>query len=196
MDEGVRTGVRVGLSRQRMDRLAGMLRHLDAAQVAGTTSKQPGEIRAGVIGLDGDGVTIAKLLSRSSSSSSTGCTCRVVAAYDRGIYPRGSSVHSTVPHGMHGTIRSLVERVPQNIREMEALGVPMVETIQELLGQVDFVFLMTRDGRPRLEQAAEVSRHQRCVLTLICRVTAALRCAGVAREKTTVHGSPCRIQPR
>ena len=172
-----------------MDRLAGMLRHLDAAQVGGTASGQPDEIRAGVIGLDGDGVTIAKLLSRSSTG------CRVVAAYDRGIYPRGSSVHSTVPHGMHGTIRNLVERVPQNIREMEALGVPMVETIHELLGQVDVVFLMTRDGRPRLEQAAEVSHYQRSASTLMCRVITARCCTGVARKKTTVHGSACGFQP-
>eukprot|EP01043_Picozoa_sp_COSAG02_P004654 COSAG02_NODE_123_length_35269_cov_51.697526_10_plen_145_part_00 len=135
-----------------MNRLAGVLRHLDArARMVVEAAQQLEEIRAGVIGLDGDGVTVAKLL----NSKNTGC--RVVAAYDRGIYPRGSSVHSSVPHGMHGTIRSLVERVPQNVREMEALGVPLSDTISELLGQVDVVFLMTRDGRPRLEQAAEVT---------------------------------------
>ncbi len=137
-----------------MNRVASVLRQLDARAyvLQAAPSPQLDELRAGVIGLDGDGVTIAKFLSESSSG------CRVVAAYDRGIYPRGSSVHSTVSHGQHGTIRSLVERVPQNLRELEALGVPLVETIHELLRQVDVVFLMTRDGRPRLEQAAEVRR--------------------------------------
>ena len=46
---------------------------------------------------------------------------------------------------------------------MAALGVPVVETIAELLGLVDVVFLVTRDGRPRLEQAAEVLRARRPV---------------------------------
>ena len=109
-----------------------------------------------MIGLDGDtGVAIARLLASGDSG------CRVVVAYDRGIYPRPSSTHSSVPHGMHGTLLSCVEPVPRNTRDMAALGVPVVETIAELLGLVDVVFLVTRDGRPRLEQAAEVLRARR-----------------------------------
>ena len=97
-----------------------------------------------MIGLDGPaGVATARLL----SSGSRGC--RVVACYDRGIYPRPSSVHSSAPHHMHGTILSLVTQVPQHEREMEALGIPKTETITELLELVDVVFLT--DVRPRFE---------------------------------------------
>ena len=148
-------------------RLAGLRRHLSESASGSRPSPPPraappaaSELRAGVIGLDGPhpaGVAIAKLLIGADGSEPvTGC--RVVAAYDRGVYPRPSSVHSSVPHGMHGTIFSCIEPVPRNTREMAALGVPIVESIAELLGMVDVVFLMTRDGRPRLEQAAEVLR--------------------------------------
>ena len=141
-----------------MERLGAALRHLRpttaaTAPAAAAAPPPEGEMRAGVIGLDGPaGVATARLL----SSGSRGC--RVVACYDRGIYPRPSSVHSSAPHHMHGTILSLVTQVPQHEREMEALGIPQTETIAELLELVDVVFLMTRDGRPRLEQAAEVLR--------------------------------------
>eukprot|EP01043_Picozoa_sp_COSAG02_P062547 COSAG02_NODE_8657_length_2488_cov_24.884889_1_plen_303_part_10 len=139
--------------------LATVLRHLHPTRSAsiGGDGLPVDQLRVGVIGLDGDGATVTRLLNTTNGDIG----CHVVAAYDRGIYPRGSSVHSSVPHGQHGTIRNLVELVPAATREVEALGVPLVDTIGELLGMVHVVFLMTRDGRPRLEQAAEVLRSRK-----------------------------------
>jgi hypothetical protein len=76
--------------------LAAVLRHLHPTRSAGIGGDglPVEELRAGVIGLDGDGATVTRLLNTGGDSG-----CRVVVAYDRGIYPRGSSVHSSVPHG-------------------------------------------------------------------------------------------------
>eukprot|EP01052_Picozoa_sp_SAG31_P034292 SAG31_NODE_3987_length_3683_cov_4.328962_6_plen_72_part_00 len=53
---------------------------------------------------------------------------------------------------------SCANAIRNNVRKMRSLGVPVFPTITELLEVVDVVFLLTRDGRPRLEQAAEVLR--------------------------------------
>lgn len=65
---------------------------------------------------------------------------RVVAAY-----PYGSK-----------TIESSYKRIPGYIEQVEALGVEVVSSIDELLEKVDFVLLETNDGNEHLQQAYEV----------------------------------------
>ena len=59
------------------------------------------------------------------------------------------------PHGSKD-IESSVSRIPQYTEELKRLGVHIVDSIAELLDQVEFVLLETNDGRLHLEQALEV----------------------------------------
>ena len=59
------------------------------------------------------------------------------------------------PHGSMD-IESSVSRIPQYTEELKRLGVHIVDSIAELLDQVEFVLLETNDGRLHLEQALEV----------------------------------------
>ena len=65
---------------------------------------------------------------------------RVIAAYPRGSYE----------------IESSYSRIPRYTKEMEELGVEIVDSIDELLKIVDVVLLETNDGRLHLEQAIPV----------------------------------------
>ena len=55
-------------------------------------------------------------------------------------------------------IESSYSRVPQFTKDLEALGVKMVNSIDELIAQVDAVVLTSLDGRRHLEQALPVFR--------------------------------------
>ncbi len=65
---------------------------------------------------------------------------RIVAAY---------------PYGSR-TIESSYKRIPGYIEQVEALGVEIVPSIDDLLSKVDYVLLETNDGNLHLEQAYEV----------------------------------------
>jgi len=65
---------------------------------------------------------------------------KVVAAY-----PKGSA-----------TIESSYSRIPKYIKEMEGMGVKIVDSIEAMLEMVDMVMLETNDGRLHLEQALPV----------------------------------------
>lgn len=67
---------------------------------------------------------------------------RVVAAY-----PKGSP-----------DIESSVSRVPMYIKDVQGMGVEIVDSIEALLEKVDVVLLETNDGRPHLEQVLPVFR--------------------------------------
>jgi len=97
-------------------------------------------IRVGIIGLDtSHAIAFTKLLNDPAAPPElAGCT--VVSAY-----PPGSR-----------DIQSSVARVPGYTAEIQALGVTIVGSIEELLGQVDAVLLETNDGRPHLEQVRPV----------------------------------------
>ena len=99
-------------------------------------------IRVGIIGLDtSHAVAFTKLLNGENPPAEI-ADCRVVAAY-----PKGSP-----------DIESSVERVPGYTAEVKKMGVKIVDSIDELLTQVDAVLLETNDGRPHLEQALPVLR--------------------------------------
>jgi predicted dehydrogenase len=66
--------------------------------------------------------------------------CQVVAAY-----PQGSR-----------DIESSTSRVPMYTQQMKEMGVKIVDSIPDLIEEVDVVFLETNDGRPHLEQILPV----------------------------------------
>ncbi len=59
------------------------------------------------------------------------------------------------PYGSK-TIESSYSRIPKYTKEVEALGVEVVDTLEKVLDQVDVVLLETNDGRLHLEQAQAV----------------------------------------
>jgi predicted dehydrogenase len=104
-----------------------------------TTAKQATK-RVGIIGLDtSHSVAFTKVLNASEPDAAYK-GYRVVAAY-----PQGSR-----------DIESSTKRVPGYIEEIKKQGVVIVDSIKDLLKQVDVVLLETNDGRRHLEQALEV----------------------------------------
>ena len=97
--------------------------------------------RLGIIGLDtSHSVRFSQLLNAKDSDDPIVQRFEVVAAY-----PYGTT-----------TIESASSRIPKYIEEVQQYGVKVVGSIQEVLDQVDGVFIETNDGRLHLEQAVEV----------------------------------------
>ncbi|MFT4024599.1 MAG: Gfo/Idh/MocA family oxidoreductase [Flavihumibacter sp.] len=95
--------------------------------------------RVGIIGLDtSHSVAFAEALN--AAAPSVYHEYRVVAAY-----PPGSL-----------DIESSVSRIPGYVAGMEAMGITIVNSIEELLTRVDVVLLETNDGRRHLEQVIPV----------------------------------------
>jgi predicted dehydrogenase len=67
----------------------------------------------------------------------------------------GLRVTVAYPHGS-ADIQSSVSRIPDYTKQIEALGVKVVDSIEALLAEVDYVLLETNDGRPHLAQARQV----------------------------------------
>lgn len=68
---------------------------------------------------------------------------------------KGFSVVAAYPFGSRD-IEVSVNMIAPNTEKIKALGVEIVDSIQELLSRVDFVLLESNDGRVHLEQALEV----------------------------------------
>ncbi len=94
-------------------------------------------IRVGIIGLDTSHAVAFTELLNSPRTDEQLAGCRVVAAY-----PPGSP-----------DIESSTKRIPKYTAAMRKMGVEIVDSIDELLQQVDAVLLETNDGRPHLQQA-------------------------------------------
>ncbi|MFC3198321.1 Gfo/Idh/MocA family protein [Parapedobacter deserti] len=99
----------------------------------------PGK-RVGIIGLD---------------TSHSLAFSKVLNAADASLELKGYKVVAAYPYGSR-TIASSAKRIPGYIDEMKSLGVRIVDSIAELLEQVDVVLLETNDGRLHLEQALPV----------------------------------------
>ena len=98
------------------------------------------ELRVGIIGLDtSHAVAFTKILNDPQAAEDV-ARCRVTVAY-----PRGSA-----------DIESSVSRVPGYTEAVKEQGVRIVDSIEELVQEVDAVLLETNDGRPHLEQALPV----------------------------------------
>lgn len=97
-------------------------------------------IRVGIIGLDtSHAIAFTKILNDKNAAPEV-ANCPVVA-----VYPNGSP-----------DIESSVERVPGYTKQIQDLGVDIVDSIEELLTRVDAVLLETNDGRLHLEQVRPV----------------------------------------
>lgn len=100
----------------------------------------PDPVRVGIIGLDTSHSTAFTRLINSPNGGGLLARYEVVAAY---------------PHGSR-TIASSYERIPGYTEDVEAIGVEIVDTIDDLLSRVDVVLLETNDGKPHLDQALQV----------------------------------------
>lgn len=99
-------------------------------------------LKVGIIGLDTSHVpAFTKSINREPADPAMH-NCRVVAAY---------------PYGSRD-IESSASRIPKYTAEVKAMGLEVVDSIDELLSKVDCVLLETNDGRPHLEQALQVFR--------------------------------------
>lgn len=99
-------------------------------------------LRIGIIGLDtSHAIAFTRELNKTPAAEEMR-NCRVVAAY---------------PHGSRD-IESSVSRIPGYTKEIQEMGVEIVDSIDALLERVDCVLLETNDGRPHLEQALQVFR--------------------------------------
>lgn len=97
--------------------------------------------RLGIIGLDtSHSARFSQLLNDPESADPFVRRFEIVAAY-----PYGTT-----------TIESASKRIPQYIEEVQKYGVKVVDSIQEVIDQVDGVFIETNDGRLHLDQAIEV----------------------------------------
>lgn len=105
-------------------------------------------IRLGIIGLDtSHAPAIIKIFNDAKPANEDFAGFRVVAAY-----PFGSK-----------TIQSSASRIPQYTADAEAQGLEIVDSVDELLGKVDCVFLETNDGQLHLDQALQVFRAKKPV---------------------------------
>ncbi|GIW95635.1 MAG: oxidoreductase [Pirellulaceae bacterium] len=111
-----------------------------------STAQQPEKtIRVGIIGLDTSHVIAFTRILNDPNPAEDVAGCRVVAAY-----PKGSP-----------DIASSVSRVPGYTQQIQQMGVRIVDSIEQLVAEVDAVLLETNDGRPHLEQAVPVLRARR-----------------------------------
>ena len=96
-------------------------------------------IRIGIIGLD--------------TSHSTAFTELVNSGNE--AWAEGFKVVAAYPYGSQ-TIESSYKRIPEYTDKVKQHGVKIVDSIADLLKEVDCVLLETNDGRLHLEQAVEV----------------------------------------
>jgi hypothetical protein len=101
-------------------------------------------LRAGIIGLDTSHVlaftTTLNKGPKNPADAEKFAGIKVVAAY-----PQGSK-----------DIESSTSRVPEYTEKVKALGVEIVDSVEDLVKKVDVVFLESNDGRVHLEQVRPV----------------------------------------
>ncbi len=105
-----------------------------------TTAQDTQTLRVGIIGLDTSHVPAFTKTFNAEPADPKMQNCRVVAAY---------------PYGSR-TIEKSSSRIPGYTREMQELGIEIVDSIDDLLKRVDCVLLETNDGNPHLDQAMKV----------------------------------------
>ncbi len=110
--------------------------------VANAAEQQP--LRAGVIGLDTSHVT-AFTQSLNKGAKKPEDAEKIAGVKMVAAFPQGSR-----------DIESSTKRVPEYTEKVKALGVEIVDSIDELLKRVDVVFLESNDGRVHLEQVRPV----------------------------------------
>lgn len=132
---------------------------------------EPDPIRIGIIGLDTSHSPAFTELFNAEEDPFSGF--EVVAAY---------------PYGSR-TIESSYSRIPKYTKEVRAMGVEIVESVDALLERVDVVLLETNDGRRHLEQALKVVRAGKPVF-IDKPLAASLPAAVAIFEAAERHGEP------
>jgi len=147
--------------------LAAVLNSLGIGETSGE------EIRVGIIGLDTSHVTAFTKVFNDPKAEGDLAACRVVAAY-----PEGSP-----------DIESSTSRVPIYTKDMKAMGIEIVPSIEALLEKVDAVCLETNDGRPHLAQLLPVLKAKKRVF-IDKPIAGSLADAIAIFEASKEHGVP------
>ncbi len=108
------------------------------------------DTRIGIIGLDTSQVTM--ILSHINNIPGPGYDV-VQPEWDSTF--DGFRVTAAYPYGSK-KIESSIKQIPIYVNKMRENGIRLVDSIDDLLKEVDAVMLMTFDGHPRLEQAIKV----------------------------------------
>jgi hypothetical protein len=109
-------------------------------------AQEPKPLRAGVIGLDTSHV-IAFTQTLNNGTKKPEDAEKVAGVKMVAAYPQGSK-----------DIESSTKRVPEYTEKVKALGVEIVDSVEELVKRVDVVFLESNDGRVHWEQLQPVLR--------------------------------------
>ena len=120
--------------------MAGTVLGMQAIPFSMLSNPLQDKIKIGIIGLDTSHAPAFAKLFNSENTNPALSGFNVVAAY-----PQGST-----------EIKSSVERIPDYSKQVQEVGVEVVDSIKKLLSMVDVVLLETNDGRPHLAQAQEV----------------------------------------
>ena len=112
--------------------------------VMNVNAEDPKPLKAGIIGLDTSHV-IAFTQALNKGVKNPEDEAKIAGITVVAAYPQGSK-----------DIESSTKRVPDYIEKEKALGVEIVDSIDELLKRVDVVFLESNDGRVHLEQVKPV----------------------------------------
>jgi predicted dehydrogenase len=107
-------------------------------------AQEPKPLRAGIIGLDTSHV-VAFVETLNQGPKNPKDKAKVAGVKVAAAYPQGSK-----------DIESSTKRVPEYTAKVKAMGVEIVDSIEELLKQVDVVFLESNDGRVHWEQLQPV----------------------------------------
>jgi predicted dehydrogenase len=107
-------------------------------------AQEPRPLRAGIIGLDTSHV-LAFTQTLNKGTKKPEDADKVAGVKMVAAYPQGSR-----------DIESSTKRVPEYTEKVKAMGVEIVDSIEELLKRVDVVFLESNDGRVHVEQLKPV----------------------------------------
>ena len=107
-------------------------------------AQEPKPLRVGIIGLDTSHV-VAFVETLNQSPKNPEDKAKVAGVKVVAAYPQGSK-----------DIESSTKRVPEYTAKVKTMGVEIVDSIEELLKQVDVVFLESNDGRVHWEQLQPV----------------------------------------
>ncbi len=105
----------------------------------GAARAEEPELRVGILGLDAHGLPFTQLLNAADKPAEL-AGVRVVAAW-----PGGSP-----------DIEISRDLLAKSVEPVRALGVEIVDTIDDVLAKCDVVMILGIDGRPHLEQARQV----------------------------------------